>query len=274
LTAPLFAPYIEKEDTIMRKSVVLVLPLLLAAFATVPAVGDEVKGKEITFKSGGEEIKGYLAVPEGKGPFPAVVVIQEWWGLNDWIKENARRFAAKGYVALAPDLYRGKVATTPMAAGKLMKGLPKDRALRDLKAAVAVLAKHDKVDANKIGSIGWCMGGGYSLRLALADNRIQACVICYGQVTSKAKDLESLNATVLGIFGTEDKGIPIEGVRKFAKALKTAGKKSAGINEYEAGHGFMRPNNGPDRNPAYRKEQAQEAWAAIDKFFAKTLKGR
>jgi carboxymethylenebutenolidase len=247
----------------------LVLPLLAAAFAAVPAVGDEVKGKEITFKSGGEEIKGYLAVPEGKGPFPAVVVIQEWWGLTDWVKENARRFAAKGYVALAPDLYRGKVATEMKTASKLMKGLPPDRALRDLKAAVSTLAKLDKVDPEKIGSIGWCMGGGYSLQLALADNRVHACAICYGRVTEDAKKLSSLNGPVLGIFGTEDKGIPIDGVRKFATALKTAGKKTGGINEYEAGHGFMRPGNA-----SYRKEQAQEAWGAIDKFFGKALKGK
>jgi carboxymethylenebutenolidase len=177
-------------------------------------------------------------------------------------------------VALAPDLYRGKVATEMKTASKLMKGLPQDRALRDLKAAVGVLAKHDKVDADKIGSIGWCMGGGLSLQLALTDNRVHACAICYGRVTDDAKKLEALNGPVLGIFGTEDKGIPIAGVRKFAEALKTAGKKTGGINEYEAGHGFMRANNGPSPNPAYRKEQTQEAWAAIDKFFAKTLKGK
>jgi len=99
-------------------------------------------------------------------------------------------------------------------------------------------------------------------------------VICYGRVTDDAKKLESLNAPVLGVFGTEDKGIPIAGVRKFAGALKTAGKKTGGINEYEAGHGFMRAGNDSTPNPAYRKEQAQEAWAAIDKFFAKTLKGK
>src|SRR5580704_3871652 len=99
---------------------------VLVPFVASPALG-QVKTSEVKIKSGDEEIKGYLAVPEGKGPFPAVVVIQEWWGLNEWIKENARRFAAKGYVALAPDLYRGKVATEMKTASKLMKGLPQDR---------------------------------------------------------------------------------------------------------------------------------------------------
>jgi carboxymethylenebutenolidase len=242
--------------------------LLLSQAANLPAA--EVKTKEITFKSGKDEVKGFLAEPEGKGPFPAVVVIQEWWGLTDWIKDNAKHFAARGYVALAPDLYRGKVADDPTTAMKLMRGLPRDRAVRDLKAAVDVLAKRDNVDKEKIGSIGWCMGGGYSLQVALADKRVHACAICYGRVVTDATQLKPLNATVLGVFGTEDKGIPIDSVREFGKALKEAGKKSEGLNEYKAGHGFMRPG----KNPSYVAGEAKAAWAAIDKFFDKTLKGK
>src|SRR4051812_39453793 len=121
----------------MRKTLAsLAAVVLLLAFAAPTFAADKVKAALITFKSGDEEVTGYLARPEGEGPFPAVVVIQEWWGLTDWIKENARRFAARGYVALAPDLYRGKVATDRMTAQRLMMGLPRDRALRDLKAAV------------------------------------------------------------------------------------------------------------------------------------------
>src|SRR5580704_10916461 len=93
-----------------------------------------VASTEITIKAGGEEFKAYVATPDGKGPFPAVVVIQEWWGLNDWIKENATRLAGKGYVAIAPDLYRGKVTDDPKVASTLIKGLPIDRAMKDLKA--------------------------------------------------------------------------------------------------------------------------------------------
>src|SRR5215469_11961846 len=107
---------------------------VVALLLVVPAMSAaEVKGKMVTFKSGEEEIKGFLAEPEGKGPFPAIVVIQEWWGLTDWIKDNAKKLAGKGYVTLAPDLYRGKVATKPQQAMQLMKGLPRDRAVRDLK---------------------------------------------------------------------------------------------------------------------------------------------
>jgi carboxymethylenebutenolidase len=247
---------------------------ILAVLAALVLVGQtmaaEIKTRDITFKSGADDVKGYLAVPEGKGPFPAIVVIQEWWGLTDWIKENARHFAKEGYVALAPDLYRGKATNDPAVARKLMQGLPPDRALGDLKAAVDALAKMDNVDKAKIGSIGWCMGGGYSLGLARKDKRVMACVICYGRVETDPDALKTLNAKVLGIFGKEDKGIPIDSVRKFGKAMKKADKKVASLNEYDAGHGFMRPG----KNPAYQAREAKRAWEAIDKFFAQELKGK
>ena len=175
----------------------------LAALALLPlAVSTafaEVKTRMITFKSGDEEIKGFLAEPSGKGPFPGIVVIQEWWGLNDWIKENAKRLAEQGYVALAPDLYRGKATTNPNVARQLLGGLPRDRALRDLKAAVKTLASRANVDKERLGSIGWCMGGGYSLQLALHDPRVKACAMCYGPVVTDPDKLKPLKATVLGI---------------------------------------------------------------------------
>jgi carboxymethylenebutenolidase len=239
---------------------------VLLLLAVQPAAA-KVKGKMITFMSGDDEVKGYLVEPEGKGPFPAIVVIQEWWGLTDWIKDNAKRLAGKGYVTLAPDLYRGKVATKPQQAMQLMKGLPRDRAVRDLKAAVNALVNRDKVDKSRLGSIGWCMGGGYSLQLALHDERIKACGICYGRVVTEPDMVKPLKATVLGIFGEEDRGIPPDNVNAFEKALKKAGKKVYKIKEFKAGHGFMRPGG-----DAYREEEAKEAWKDIDKFFAKVLK--
>jgi carboxymethylenebutenolidase len=257
----------------MRRIMAAVTAGALVALAAGPARA-AVKTGEVTFKSGGEEVKGFLAEPEGKGPFPGVVVIQEWWGLTDWIKENARRLAEQGYVALAPDLYRGKVATDPMMAQRLMRGLPADRAVRDLKGAVDALAARDNVDKARLGSIGWCMGGGYSLQLALADPRIKACTICYGRVVTDPAKLKPLQATVLGIFGEEDRGIPPADVEKFEAALKDAGKKVERIHEFKAGHGFMRPGEGDTKNPAYRAGPAKEAWQDIDQFFAKALKGK
>src|SRR5438105_2219874 len=172
----------------MKMMLVCAIVLLVVAS---PALG-QVKTSDITIKSGDEEIKAFLAIPEGTGPWPAVVVIQEWWGLNDWIKENAKHFASKGFVAIAPDLYRGKVTDDPKIAGQLIKGLPRDRALRDLKAAVSHVAAMPTVQKDKIGSIGWCMGGAYSLDLALADDRIHACTMCYGRVVTDPAALKSL----------------------------------------------------------------------------------
>jgi carboxymethylenebutenolidase len=245
---------------------------LLLALAASPALA--AKTMDITLKSGDEEIKGFLAVPDGKGPHPGIVVIQEWWGLTDWIKDNAKRLADQGYVALAPDLYRGKVAATREEAMRLITGMPQDRAQRDLKAAVDTLAMRDDVDKERLGSIGWCMGGGLSLQAALHDSRIKACAMCYGRVVTDAGNLKSLNATVLGIFGEEDMGIKPADVHKFEDALKEAGKKTAGIHEYKAGHGFMRPPSSDLPNPAYREAEAKDAWQQIDKFFAETLKGK
>src|SRR5436305_12775257 len=114
----------------MKRVIVSVAALAFLA----PSAFAQVKTSDITIKSGDEEIKAFLAVPEGKGPFPAIVVIQEWWGLTDWIKDNAKRLAAQGYVTLAPDLYRGKIADSPATAKQLLSGMPQDRAIRDLKA--------------------------------------------------------------------------------------------------------------------------------------------
>jgi carboxymethylenebutenolidase len=247
----------------------LALPLLAGA----AAAQGKVKTSDVSIKSGKETIKGFLAEPVGKGPFPAVVVIQEWWGLNDWIKDNAKRLAGQGFVALAPDLYRGKVATDPKTAGSLAKGLPKDRAVQDLAASVDHLEKLKNVDKGRIGSIGWCMGGGYSLELALNDPAVKACVICYGRLVTDPMRLRTMKAKVLGVFGEDDKGIPAKSVREFESALKEAGTPVERVHIFPgAGHGFMRENNPTMKNPEYREMQAREAWQEIEAFLTKTLK--
>jgi carboxymethylenebutenolidase len=264
----LTAPDRDEGRTTMR--VVAVLSAAVALVLTgATATRAEVMTKDVTFPSGKEEVKGFLAMPDGKGPFPAIVVIQEWWGLNDWVKDQAKRLAKEGYVALAPDLYRGKVASKPDQARKLMMGLPQDRAIRDLKGATDYLAKNDRVNKERIGVIGWCMGGGLALQHALKDQRLKACAICYGRVVTNPKQLEPLQATILGVFGKEDRGIKIDDVRKFKAALDKAGKKVDSINEYDAGHGFMR-----EGGDAYKADATRAAWQAIDRFFAKTLKGK
>jgi carboxymethylenebutenolidase len=245
--------------------------LLLVVLVVSTPASAQVESVMVKFKSGDEEGKAFVVQPTGKGPFPVVIVIQEWWGLNDWIKDNAVRFAMKGYIAVAPDLYRGKVADNPGDAGQLMKGLPRDRALRDIKGAIDYALARPDVDKSKIGVIGWCMGGMYSIDAAIANDNIKACVICYGRVPGTKDGVKNLNATVLGVFGEDDKGIPPADVKKFETALKEAGKNIEKINEYKAGHGFMREKNPAGKNPEYREEAAKDAWKQIDAFFAKTL---
>ena len=241
------------------------LAILICAFAVAAFATD---GKPVSYKSGDETVNAILYTPQGKGPFPALVVIHEWWGLNDWVKDEASKLADQGYVALAIDLYRGKVATTPDEAHQIMRGVPEDRANRDLLAATAFLATQKDVDAKRIGSIGWCMGGGYSLNLAIADPKLKVAVINYGHLASDDATLKKINAAILGIFGGQDKGIPPADVKKFEAQLKALGK-TADIHIFpDAGHAFENPNN----KAGYRADDAAEAWKLTAAFLAKYLK--
>ena len=225
-------------------------------------------GPTVTFASLGGDGSGYLAVPAGAGKKPAVIVIQEWWGLNDWVRQQADRFAQQGYVALAVDLYRGKVGTTMEEAHELSRALPEDRAMADLKAGFNYLASRPDVDPNRIGVIGWCMGGGYSLGLATAEPRLHATVINYGRLVMDPATIAKISSPILGNFGADDKGIPPEDVNKFDAALKSAGKQSD-IKIYPgAGHAFMNPNN----KSGYNEAAAADAQARIDRFFAEKLR--
>ncbi|HEX7419377.1 MAG TPA: dienelactone hydrolase family protein [Thermoanaerobaculia bacterium] len=223
----------------------------------------------VTFKSAVGEASGYLATPaKGTGKHPAMIVIQEYWGLNDWVKEQAKRFADQGYVALAVDLYRGKIAKTPDEAHELMRGLPEDRAMADLKAGFDYLASRKDVDPKRIGVIGWCMGGGYALMLATQEPRLAAGVVNYGHLMTDPKTISSITVPLLGNFGAEDRGIPAADVRDFESALKNAGKV-ADFKVYPgAGHAFMNPNN----KTGYVADAAADAWKRIDSFFAAHLR--
>lgn len=226
------------------------------------------KTEDVSVKSGTETISGYLVLPDSPGPHPALVVIHEWWGLNDWVKEQTQKFADQGYVALAVDLYRGKVASDQGTAHELMRGLPQDRAIRDMKAAFAYLASRPEVNKSKIGSVGWCMGGGLSLQLAIHEPKLAACAMNYGSMPTDAADIARIKAPLLGNFGAEDQGITPDDVHAFEKVMKTA-HKSVDMKIYDgAGHAFENPNN----KGGYRPEAAADAWARMVEFFGKTLK--
>jgi carboxymethylenebutenolidase len=236
----------------------------------VAGAGLALAGTMVSYPSGPETVTGYLAVPDGGGKKPAIVVIHEWWGLNDWVKGKADHFAKEGYVALAVDLYRGKVATDPDTAHQLMRGLPDDRALRDMKAAVAYLRARPDVDVTKVGSVGWCMGGGLSLNLAVAEPTLAGAVIYYGHLMVDPATIAGLKVPLLGNFGGQDQGIPAKDVEEFAAAAKKDGK-SVDFKIYpDAGHGFA-----SSKDPkVYRPADAKDADARTEAFFAKVLRGK
>jgi len=251
------------ERIYVMKNALLLAFVILLALSVFAA-----DSKTVSYKSGDETVQGIVYTPAGKGPFPGLIVIHEWWGLNDWVKEQATKLADQGYIALAVDLYRGKVATTPDEAHQIMRGVPEDRAKRDLHAAFEFLASQSNVKKDRIGSIGWCMGGGYSLDVALQEATLAAGVINYGHLATDADALKKINAPILGLFGAQDKGIPPEEVRKFAETLDHMGKKIE-IKIYDdAGHAFENPNN----KDGYRPADAADAWQRTVEFFAANLK--
>ena len=236
---------------------VLLLLVALAGSAQQP----------VTFPSGDSMAQGLLYLPKGAGPHPALVVIHEWWGLNDWIKQEAAGYAAKGYVALAVDLYRGKVATTPDLAHELSRGLPQDQGVRDLTAAVAFLASRKDVKRDRIGAVGWCMGGGFALQLAIAAPSLKAVGINYGSLATDKTELGRIHAAVLGNFGGQHHGIPPDAVHAFEAAMQSLGKPVDAKIYPDAGHAFENPNN----TAGYRAGDAADALGRLDHFFAEQL---
>src|SRR5260370_1003785 len=224
--------------------------------------------KDVSYKSGDETVHGIVYTPDGKGPFPGIIVIHEYWGLNDWVKEQAGKLADQGYAALAIDLYRGKVATTPDEAHEIMRGVPEDRAKRDLHAAFQYLQSQPNVKKDRIGAIGWCMGGGYSLDVALQEPTLAADVINYGHLATDPEALKKINAPILGLFGAQDRGITPEDVKKFGDALDKMGKRIDVTIYPDAGHAFENPNN----KDGYRAKDAADAWNKTVNFLASTLK--
>jgi carboxymethylenebutenolidase len=253
----------------MNRSFKVVLRSFAAALISAALLvhADSPKTQTVEFPSGKDTISGFLAVPDKAGQYPALVVIHEWWGLNDWVKEQTEKLAAQGYVALAVDLYRGKAATDPSEAHELMRGLPQDRAIRDMQAAYAYLATRKDVKGDKIGSIGWCMGGGLSLQLAIHQPRLAACVVNYGSLPTDPNDIQQILAPVLGNFGADDKGITPADVEAFEKTMKGMNRR-IDVKIYPgAGHAFENPNN----TNGYRPEAAADAWTRTIAFLHRAL---
>ena len=243
----------------------LLITALLCALALSALAAES---HEVSYRSGDETVHAILYKPTGDGPFPALVVIHEWWGLNDWVKQQASDLADQGYLTLAIDLYRGQVATNPDEAHQIMRGVPEDRANRDLLAATAYLRSLKEVNSKRVGAIGWCMGGGYALDLAIADPKLKVAVINYGHLASDKTTLKKIHAQILGIFGGQDKGISVPDVHKFETEMNALDKKVEIHIFPDAGHGFENPNN----KEGYRAEDTAKVQKLTDDFLLKNLK--
>ncbi|MAG55278.1 MAG: dienelactone hydrolase [Planctomycetes bacterium] len=210
--------------------------------------------------------KAYLSLPKGEGPHAGVLVIHEWWGLNLHIKHWADRLAADGYAALAVDLYGGTVATTPDEALKLMRGVDEAAGEDVVKRGLAFLKDDARVRAPRRATIGWSFGGGWSLRAALEHPELDAAVIYYGRLRTDPEELKPVRATIFGIFGNQDRGIPPRVVTQFEKALRRAQVPNA-IHRYDANHAFANPSSA-----RYDEKAAAAAWTRVRAFLKKKLR--
>lgn len=226
----------------------------------------EGAGRDIEFSSNGETLRGYLALPaSGRGL--GVLVIQEWWGLVDHIRDVCDRFAREGFVALAPDLYRGETAEEPDAAGRLMMDLDIPRAAQDLDGAIRALLSHDAVEGSKVGAIGFCMGGQLALYAATRSPRIGAVADFYGIHPNVTLDLSGLEAPVLGVFAENDTFVTAEAARKLEADLHGAGCRAHFEIYPGVGHAFFNDSR-PD---GYDAQAAARAWSEVLSFFRAEL---
>ncbi|HET6568589.1 MAG TPA: dienelactone hydrolase family protein [Rhodothermales bacterium] len=227
----------------------------------------------------GHTVTGYMAVParpdsaltamgvSADSSLPGIIVIHEWWGLNDNIKAMARRLAGQGFRALAVDLYDGQVAAQPDQATKLVRQVMQNQgaATENLEAAYRYLSEQQH--APRVGVIGWCFGGGQALQASLAlPDEIDATVIYYGHLTTDRGELQTLDMPILAFFGQEDQSIPAADIQAFQQALKDEGK-DVQVYTYEgAGHAFANPSG---RN--YVEEAANDAWQKTVPFLRQHL---
>ena len=225
--------------------------------------GQDFAGRVQTEELTGD-LKGFYAEPVEQGNYPGVVMIHEWWGLNDNIKEMAQILAAEGYRVFAVDLYDGQVATESSQAGQLAGSVRNnpDQAIATMQAATAYL---EDQGATQIGSMGWCFGGQQSLQLSLNED-IDATVIYYGQLTDNTTELQNINGPVLGIFGADDGSIPVSSVESFESSLNTIGIEN-NINIYDGvGHAFANPSGSN-----YAPDETIDAWEKTVAFLNENL---
>ncbi len=228
----------------------------------------QVVTETVSFPADGETATGFLARPEGPGPFPGVIVVQEWWGVDDHIKDVCRRFASEGFVALAPDLYHGRVTADPGEAERLMTSLDMRKAVRELVAAAAFLASQPYAHGRGIGAIGFCMGGGLALELACESPHIRAVAPFYGVNPEPIDRVQNIQGPVLAIYAENDPWVePARRAEELRAALERYGKQFE-IHVYPGTqHAFFNDTR-PD---VYNPRAAQDAWSRVLSLFREAL---
>jgi carboxymethylenebutenolidase len=265
-TAPLAAQQVASIDYADRMHAVHEHDAPVPSGAARPPRADVVSDTVTYWTADGKPVQGFRSRPKNaKKNAPAIVVVHEWWGLNDNIRAATERLAGEGYVALAVDLF-GTVATSPDSAARLYRYVSEhpDPARANLAAAIDYLIAQG---AKKVGSVGWCFGGHWSLQAGLVGGaKVQAVVMYYGQPITDPAQLQALQAPLLGLFGSQDTGIPVDSVKAMAAALDKLGRSET-IQFFDAGHGFANPSG---KN--YNAVAAEAAWKRTTEFFAHYLK--
>lgn len=203
--------------------------------------------------------KGYLAKPSIDGQYPAVIMIHEWWGLNENIRDMAEKLASHGYIVFAVDLYDGQVATTTDEARELMSSFDKQHGIENMNLASSYI--QEQYAPEKMGSIGWCFGGGQSLNLALNNEDIDATVIYYGQLVTEKEQLSKINWPILGIFAELDQGIPPKSVDEFETSLNDLNIPNDIYIYPNVNHAFSNPSG-----ESYAPDASMDAWKKTIEF--------
>lgn len=221
---------------------------------------------EVEFEANGGTAKGYLAEPESEGP--GVVVLQEWWGVDDHIKSVCDRFASEGFVALAPDLYHGETTDQPDEAQQKMMAMNMDEAEKEMRGAVDYVASHPKCNG-QVGAVGFCLGGGLSVWAATVNPKVGAVSTFYYVMPHGKPDFSQLDAPVLGHFGTSDDFVSVDDAKALEQEIREGSGGEVEFVFYEgAGHAFFAEH---DRLGTYHEEHAQSAWQRTVDFFKKHL---
>jgi carboxymethylenebutenolidase len=222
---------------------------------------------QVEFQANGSSASGYLAVPEsGRGP--AVVVLQEWWGVDDHIRSVTDRLAAEGFLALAPDLYHGETTEEPSEAEQKMMALSMDQAEKEMAGAVDYLAAHEGSTGRGVGAIGFCLGGGLAVWAAATNAKVVATVSYYYVMLHGKPDFSSVRGPVLGHFGTADDFIPLESSEGLLAELREAGVEAEFVFYEGAGHAFFNDTN---RLGTYDADAAGRSWERSVDFLREHL---